>query len=72
MKRAFCAVLALLWALWGAWALAEEENLLKNGDFSLSDGELPENWRKEMWLTDQGVSLLSMASNGITATAPPR
>ncbi|MBQ3424002.1 MAG: glycosyltransferase family 39 protein, partial [Clostridia bacterium] len=64
MKRAFCAVLALLWALWGAWALAEEENLLKNGDFSLSDGELPENWRKEMWLTVQGVSLLSMAEDG--------
>ena len=41
-----------------------EEILLQNGDFSRVNGDLPEGWRKEMWLTDAGVSLLSVDENG--------
>ena len=66
MKKLTCAMLALLLTLcFGAVALAEEgENLLKNGDFSEIDGDAPANWRKDMWLTDAGVSLLSVDPNG--------
>ena len=40
------------------------ENLLKNGDFSEIDGDLPEGWRRDMWLTDAGVSLLTVDEDG--------
>jgi len=65
MRRLLCAVLALvlIWALGGAFA--EGENLLVNGDFAENDGDLPKGWRREMWLTDAGVSLLSVDADGL-------
>ena len=70
MKRLLCAILALtfLFAI-GTCALAEEdgqvgENLIENGDFSTMDGELPEGWRRELWLTDAGVSVLTVEEDG--------
>ena len=64
-KRILIAMLAMLTAalLCGS-VLAEDENLINNGDFSMLDGELPEGWRREMWLTDTGVSLLSVETDG--------
>ena len=55
MKKWLCARLALALMGLSALALAEEENLLQNGDFSEGDGELPDGWRREMWLTDAGI-----------------
>ena len=65
MRKILCALLALM-ALFAALtgALAEE-NLIVNGDFSEMDGDLPAGWRKEMWLTDQGISLLSVEDDGL-------
>ena len=64
MNRILCAVLALiLLTLPNIPALAEE-NLIKNGDFSRMEGELPAEWRKEMWETDPGISLLSVDADG--------
>ena len=66
MKRLICAVVALLLALclsWGAYA-QEAENLLVNGDFSEIDGGDPVGWRRDMWLTDAGVSLLTVDPDG--------
>ena len=60
------AVLALLLTLCLPWAaLSEgENNLLKNGDFSdVVDGD-PVGWRRDMWLTDTGVSLLTVDEDG--------
>lgn len=62
MKKTLCALLALL--LWLTCAALAEENLVVNGDFSQMDGELPFGWRREMWLTDAGISLLSMEADG--------
>ena len=66
MKKQICAVVALLLALCLPWAaVAEEaENLLVNGDFSGIDGEDPVGWRRDMWLTDVGVSLLGVDPDG--------
>ena len=64
MKKWMCAVLALLMILAAIPAFAESENLLKNGDFSATDGDLPEDWRRDMWLTDTGVSLLCADIDG--------
>ena len=66
MKRLICAVVALLLALclsWDAYA-QEAENLLVNGDFSEIDGGDPVGWRRDMWLTDAGVSLLTVDPDG--------
>ena len=64
MKRFLCAWIALiLLAALGIPALAEE-NLIKNGDFSELEGELPAHWRKEMWETDPGISILSVDPDG--------
>ncbi|MBQ9039287.1 MAG: phospholipid carrier-dependent glycosyltransferase [Clostridia bacterium] len=61
-----CAVLALILTLclpWAAWA-EDGDNLLKNGDFSeIVDGD-PAGWRRDMWLTDAGVSLLTVDEDG--------
>ena len=65
MKRACCVILALVMMLsLAACALAEEENLLVNGDFSEVSGDLPQGWRRDMWLTDTGVSLLTVDEDG--------
>ena len=67
MKKMTCALLALILILCpfcAAQAEAEAENLLRNGDFSQIDGDLPEGWRRDMWLTDAGVSLLSVDPDG--------
>jgi len=61
-----CAALALLLMLCLPWAVLGEEgdNLLVNGDFSdINEGD-PVGWRKDMWLTDAGVSLLTVDENG--------
>ena len=65
MKKLLCAFLALMLILCclGA-ALAEEGNLLANGNFSAVEGGMPESWRKDMWLTDAGVSLLTVDEDG--------
>ena len=63
MKKLLCACLMLWLALGGAFALAEE-NLIQNGDFASLDGERPIGWSQEMWLTDSGVSLLSVEEDG--------
>ena len=48
MKKILCAWMALLLlTALGIPALAEE-NLIKNGDFSEMEGELPAHWRREM------------------------
>lgn len=64
MKKYLCALLALLLLASGATALAEGENLLANGGFSELDGDLPSLWRRDMWLTDTGVSLLTVDPDG--------
>ncbi len=65
MKKLLRAALALMLILsLGIAAAAEEENLLQNGDFSQLSGELPEHWRKDMWLSDAGVSLLYADEDG--------
>lgn len=66
MKKMTCAMLALLIMLCvGVAALTEEaKSLLINGDFSEIDGDEPVGWRKDMWLTDTGVSLLTVDPDG--------
>ncbi|MBR1822410.1 MAG: phospholipid carrier-dependent glycosyltransferase [Clostridia bacterium] len=65
MKKLLCALLALTLMLsLGIACLAKEENLLQNGDFSQDDGDLPAGWRRDMWLTDAGVSLLTVDPDG--------
>lgn len=64
MKRVLCALAALVLILSLAAALAEEENLLVNGDFSEINGDLPQGWRRDMWLTDVGVSVLTVDEDG--------
>ena len=65
MKKLLCALLAMIALFSGVAALGEaSENLLVNGDFSLVDGDLPEGWRREMWLTDTGVSVLTAENIG--------
>lgn len=64
MKKWVCALLALVLLAGLGWAAAEEENLLQNGDFSQIDGDQPESWRRDMWLTDVGVSVLTVDPDG--------
>ena len=65
MKKTLCALLsALLILMLTGGALAEEVNLLQNGDFSETDGDLPARWRRDMWLNDSGVSKLTLESDG--------
>ena len=63
MKKTFCALLALFLLAAAAMCAAAEDNLIVNGGFSDMDGEMPVGWFKEMWLTDTGVSLLSVESD---------
>ena len=62
MKKFVWALAALLMLATGL-AFAEE-NLIVNGDFSQLDGALPLGWRKELWLTDAGISLLEVIDDG--------
>ncbi len=62
MKK-LCIVLLALTLCLGA-ALAEADNLLVNGDFTANDGDTPDGWHRDMWLTDVGVSLLSVGADG--------
>ncbi len=65
MKRAYRVILALVLILsLAGCALAEEENLLVNGDFSDVNGDNPQGWRRDMWLTDTGVSVLTVDEDG--------
>ena len=63
MKKLISACLALLMLMAGAWALAED-NLIQNGGFTELDGDTPAGWQREMWLTDAGISLLSVDDDG--------
>lgn len=65
MKKLLGALLALLFTLSLAAGLAEAENLLVNGWFESVDGDLPTGWRRDMWLTDVGVSLLTIDPDGV-------
>ncbi len=65
MKRVLGALLALLFILSLSAGLAEDENLLVNGGFESIDGDLPTGWRRDMWLTDVGVSLLTIDPDGV-------
>ena len=64
MKRMISAVLALLLLASLCGLALAEENLILNGDFSEMEGELPAHWRKEMWETDPGISVLSVDPDG--------
>jgi len=64
MKRILCAMVALLLLTMPNLPALAEENLIKNGDFSRTEGELPAEWRKEMWETDSGISILSVDADG--------
>ena len=65
MKKMAWALAALMMLILAQGAaLAEGENLIVNGDFSVMDGTLPLGWRPEMWLTDAGISLLDVAEDG--------
>ena len=66
MKRFFCVffALALVLACLPAWA-EEAENLVRNGDFSrINNSGMPEDWEREMWHSDAGVSFLTVENNG--------
>ncbi|MBR6766448.1 MAG: phospholipid carrier-dependent glycosyltransferase [Clostridia bacterium] len=64
MKKFFCVLtaLALLFSL--SISALTSENLFENGDFSLLDGDMPQGWKKDMWLTDTGISKLYVDENG--------
>ena len=66
MKRFFCVFFALALALACLPAWAEEaENLVRNGDFSrINNSGMPEDWEREMWHSDAGVSFLTVENNG--------
>ena len=64
MKKLWIALLALALVLCLGAALAEADNLILNGGFDAADGDVPDGWRKDMWLTDVGVSLLSVDADG--------
>lgn len=67
MKRIVSLLMIFLLVLACAGACAEgaAENLISNGDFSLLDSAgMPEGWSREMWITDAGVSMLSVSEDG--------
>ena len=64
MKKTALALAALLILIFCRGLALAEGNLIVNGGFSEMDGELPKGWRKELWLTDAGVSLLSVIDDG--------
>lgn len=64
MKKILCAWMALLLLAAVSFPALAEENLIKNGDFSEMEGDLPAHWRKEMWETDPGISILTVEADG--------
>ena len=63
MRKIVSIFVALLLSIVSVCALAEE-NMLSNGDFSLSSGDFPDGWSIEVWYTDAGVSALTVESDG--------
>ena len=63
MRKFFCLFFALLMLSSSLAALAEG-NLLTNGDFSEVSGANPVGWSREMWFTDEGVSVLTVEEDG--------
>ena len=61
MRKFFCIFFAIL--ILAIPALAEE-NMLINGSFSEIKGANPVGWTREMWFTDEGVSVLSVEDDG--------
>ena len=61
MRKFFCLFFAIL--ILAVPALAEE-NLLINGDFSAVNGPVPVGWSRDMWFTDEGVSILTVEEDG--------
>lgn len=66
MRKILCAFFALLLLFNGNLCALASENLFKNGDFSLTDGDLPRLWEKEMWYTDAGISKLYLDPDGFS------
>ena len=67
MKKLFSLLLIcmVLLSVLPAYAEKAEENLIYNGDFSILDSSgMPDGWKKEMWHTDAGVSMLGISENG--------
>ena len=65
MKRVLSIFLILCLLIFGAAYAESGKNLVKNGDFSKLDAAgLPEDWTREMWFTDAGVSNLLVDENG--------
>ena len=60
MKKTIGALAALILLTLLCAAGLAEENLIVNGDFSRMDGENPAGWRREMWLSDSGISLMGI------------
>ena len=61
MRKFFCLFFVIL--ILAIPALAEE-NLLINGSFSEVKNSNPVGWSREMWFTDEGVSILSVEEEG--------
>ena len=61
MRKFICILFAIL--ILAIPALAEE-NLLINGDFTQTKNGNPVGWSRDMWFTDEGVSILDVDANG--------
>lgn len=70
MKKLLCLFAALFLLLCGMPAFAEEsDNLIYNGDFSVSDGAgMPDGWSRDMWITDSGVSFMGVSEDGLSGS----
>lgn len=62
--RKYLSILCIILTLLLLPSALAEENLLRNGDFSDVNGDMPAEWEKGMWLTDMGVSILKVESDG--------
>ncbi|MEE1200584.1 MAG: phospholipid carrier-dependent glycosyltransferase [Christensenellales bacterium] len=63
MRKIFCA-LCVIFLLTAALPALAETNLITNGDFSDYTNDLPANWIREVWYTDEGVSTLTVDPDG--------
>ena len=62
MRKFYCLLLVILLLL-PIRALGEE-NLLKNGDFELTDAGFPEDWYEDAYYTSNTVSTFSLEEDG--------
>ena len=62
MRKLCCLFLGILFLL-PVYALGEE-NLLKNGDFELTDAGFPEDWYEDAYYTSTAVSTFSLEKDG--------